>query len=106
MDFHSTQKNVMYPIIKKRTTFPEDFTYRWIDDVKPQYNNSIDVEPFDVQSPITKNWIYREFGADAVTFEVGDTTSDESIRELARLSADAIMNRLLEAYEDFYKPEM
>lgn len=98
MDFHSTQKNVMYPIIKEHTTFPEDFTYRWIEDVKSQYGDTLDVEPFDVQSPITKNWIYREFGTDAVTFEVGDTTPDESIRELARLSADAIMKRLLKAY--------
>lgn len=98
IDFHSTNENIFYPIERKTATFPEDFTYAWIDSLKQQFPDfRMKVEPFDTSSPITKNWIYHTFGADAVTYETNDQAHRDSIRTVTRESAKIIMRQLLEA---------
>lgn len=100
IDFHSTDENIFYPINRDIKTFPEDFTYSWIDSLKQEYPNySMEVEPFDTSSPITKNWIYRTFGADAVTYEISDTAPRDSIRMVTQSSARIIMKQLLDQKE-------
>jgi len=100
IDFHSTNENIFYPIERKVQTFPDDFTYQWIDSLKKEFPNSpMSVEPFDTSSPITKNWIYHTFGADAVTYELNDQANRDSIRAVSRTSAQIIMEQLLEAKE-------
>lgn len=98
IDFHSTNENIFYPIERKTSTFPEDFTYAWIDSLKRQFPDfRMEVEPFDTSSPITKNWIYHTFGADAVTYETNDQADRDSIQTVTRESARIIMKQLLEA---------
>ncbi|MDZ7680793.1 MAG: M14 family metallopeptidase [Fodinibius sp.] len=98
IDFHSTNENLFYPINRDISTFPEDFTYQWIDTLKQQFPDyPIKVEPFDTSSPITKNWIYRTFGADAVTYELNDQANRDSLRTVTQTSARIIMQNLLEA---------
>ncbi len=101
IDFHSTDENIFYPIERKVKTFPDDFTYRWIDSLKKEFpDNPMAVEPFDTSSPITKNWIYHTFGADAVTYELNDQADRDSIRAISRESAQIIMRQLLEVKQD------
>lgn len=98
IDFHSTNENIFYPINRNISTFPEDFTYQWIDSLKATYPDyPVDVEPFDTSSPITKNWIYRTFGADAVTYEIDDAANRDSMYTVTQTSAHIIMQKLLEA---------
>jgi len=100
IDFHSTNENIFYPIERKVETFPDDFTYQWIDSLKNEFpDNPMSVEPFDTSSPITKNWIYHTFGADAVTYEISDTASRDSMRTVTRESARIIMRKLLREME-------
>jgi murein tripeptide amidase MpaA len=100
IDFHSTNENLFYPINRDISTFPEDFTYQWIEELKAQFPDfSVSVEPFDTSSPITKNWIHRTFGADAVTYEVDDQANRDSLRIITRANAEIIMQQLLEAKE-------
>lgn len=97
IDFHSTNENIFYPINRDISTFPEDFTYQWIDSLKqafPEY--PLEVEPFAPNSPITKNWIYHTFGADAVTYEVNDEADRDSIRTVTSENARIIMRQLLD----------
>lgn len=97
IDFHSTDENIFYPINRDIETFPEDFTYGWIDTLKQEFPDyPIEVEPFDTSSPITKNWIHRTFGADAVTYEISDTAPRDSMRTVTRESARIIMRQLLD----------
>lgn len=97
IDFHSTDENIFYPINREIETFPEDFTYQWIDSLKKEFPDySLEVEPFPPNSPITKNWIYHTFGADGVTYEVNDEANRDSVRMIARESARIIMRRLLD----------
>lgn len=97
IDFHSTDENIFYPINRDVSTFPEDFTYRWIEQFQQRFPDyPVEVEPFDTSSPITKNWIYHTFGADAVTYEVNDTVDRDSLRIVTKESARIIMQQLLD----------
>ena len=97
IDFHSTDENLFYPINREEKTFPDDFTYRWIDSLKQKFPDyPITVEPFPPNSPITKNWIFHTFGADAVTYEISDTAPRDSMKTVTRESARIIMKQLLE----------
>jgi predicted deacylase len=100
IDFHSTDENIFYPINRDIETFPEDFTYKWIDSLKQKFPDySIEVEPFPPNSPITKNWIFHTFGADAVTYEINDEVNRDSMRMVTRESAHIIMRQLLDEKE-------
>lgn len=100
VDFHSTNENILYPIERPVKTFPEDFTYRWVEDIRAADPGvALNVEPFDTSSPIAKNWIWREFGADAVTFEVDDGESPANLRRFAWTSAETLMQALNEEYD-------
>jgi len=97
IDFHSTNENIFYPINRDIETFPDDFTYVWTDSLIAAFpDTEFEVEPFDTSSPITKNWIYHTFGADAVTYEVDDSADREKLRAIAQKSARLIMELLLE----------
>lgn len=97
IDFHSTNENIFYPIDREVNTFPEDFTYRWVDSLQHAFpDTEFSVEPFDTSSPIAKNWIYRTFGADAVTYEVDDGEDRRKIEAIARSSARLVMQNLLD----------
>src|SRR5699024_5519406 len=97
IDFHSTGANNFYPINREVSTFPEDFTYHWIDRLRKEMPNAqFRVEPFPPNSPIAKNWIYHFFGADAVTYEVDDNADRSQTREIARNTANIIMDMLLD----------
>ncbi|MDX1672215.1 MAG: M14 family metallopeptidase [Balneolaceae bacterium] len=96
IDFHSTDENIFYPISREIKTFPDDFTYRWLDTLMAAYPGvDFTVEPFDTSSPITKNWIYRTFGADALTYEVLDTANRDSLKVITGTAAKLLMEMLL-----------
>lgn len=97
IDFHSTKSNIFYPIKQDISTFPEDFTYRWIETLQEHFPETpFNVEPFDTNSPIAKNWIYHAFGADAVTYEVDDRADRQKLKEVTLQAAHVIMRHLLE----------
>lgn len=96
IDFHSTDENIFYPINRNIKTFPDDFSFALIDSIKTAFPDSeFAVEPFDTSSPITKNWIFHSFGADALTYEVDDRIDRQKLVAIAQKSADAMMRMLL-----------
>lgn len=100
IDFHSTNENIFYPINRDISTFPEDFTYRWIEILQGEFPaTSFNVEPFDTNSPIAKNWIYHTFGADAVTYEVDDRADRQKLKEVSYQAAQIVMRQLLDEME-------
>lgn len=100
VDFHSTGKNVFYPIIRDIQTFPHGFTYRWLDAIQLELPGiKIDVEPFDIDSPISKNWSHKTFGIDAVTFEVWDEQPREELQNFAVTSAELFMKLMIREFE-------
>lgn len=97
IDFHSTDEYIFYPIDRDVKTFPDDLTYRWLDTLTASFPGiHFKIEPYDVSSPIAKNWIYNTFGADALTYEVHDRADRDSLRMVARKGAQQLMQLLLE----------
>jgi len=106
IDFHSTGENVFYPINRDIETFPNQFTYRWAQELDrrlPELN--LRVEPFDVTSPIAKNWSYKTFGVDAVTFEVWDELPRDKLQQLSTISAEIFMEMMIKEYKNEYAVE-
>ncbi len=96
IDFHSTNENIFYPIEESVKTYPDNFTQKWISFIESD-NSDIEfaTEEFDTSSPIFKNWIFRTFGADAVTFEVYDELDIKTIEKISRSAAQSLMRLLL-----------
>jgi hypothetical protein len=97
IDFHSTNENIFYPIEQTVKTDPDDITQRWFPLIKAD-NPAVRFvsEEFDTSSPISKNWMYKTFGSDALTFEMNDALDDETIEQVARSSARILMSLLLD----------
>lgn len=101
IDFHSTNENILYPIEESVITSPDNFTQRWAKLVKrdnPELN--FVSEEFNTDSPISKNWIYNTFGADAVTFEVDDEMDRAQIKKLGKNTAQSFMQLMLNEWNE------
>ena len=100
LDFHSTNENIFYPIDEEVKTVPDNITQRWAEMVIQQNTGvTFNVEEFDTSSPIAKNWFYRTFGIDAVTYEVDDQIGESELDSVSRSAARSLMELLLEEWE-------
>ena len=93
LDFHSTNRNVLYVQTEIDKTQPLRFAYRW-------YDNALSVglaEPVELASreltekAISKNYFFRRFGIPAITYEVADTADPRAIAHNARVFADQMV---------------
>ncbi len=101
IDFHSTNENIFYPINEEIVTFPDNFTQKWVSSLQKNFPElAFTIEEFDIDSPISKNWIYKTFGADALTFEVDDVLSKAEMKHLGYTSAQSLMEMLLEEWNN------
>lgn len=96
IDFHSTNENIIYPINEKVVTQPDNLTQKWAElIVNDNPNRNFTSEEFDTSAPISKNWLYTTFGADAVTFEVDDELTSSEAYSLGVNAAQSLMKLLL-----------
>ena len=96
LDFHSTQHDIYY-------TFPDSldrklryFNHYWIqgiDESLPPYPSV--TEPYDINSPISKAWFLLQFGAESITFEIGDETPRDFIQMKGRNAARELTKLLI-----------
>ena len=96
-DFHSTQYDVFYTLERTLQTWPPGITDRWLDYLRtnlPDYE--VNDSPSGLQTPMSRNWFYEEFGAPALIYEVGDQTDRALIRQVAATAARGTMEILLE----------
>lgn len=100
LDFHSTNENIFYPINEEVKTFPDNLSQRWYEIVVAD-NPDIKIvsEEFDTSSPIAKNWFFKTFGSDALTFEVDDAMTNEQIKNYAQSSAKSLMQLLINEWK-------
>ncbi|WP_235296312.1 M14 family metallopeptidase [Portibacter marinus] len=95
IDFHSTQEDVYY-------TYPDehehlmDFRNYWVEAIEERLGEGNAYEdPDPLESPVSKGWFIVQFGAEAVTYEVGDETPRDFIDRKARVSAQEMMKLLI-----------
>jgi len=98
LDFHSTQKNVFYTQDDDNPTTPPHFTRTWLDNAKPRIQN---YEYTNQENPVgtvgvSKNYMYKRYGIPSSTYEVGDETNRDSIRQAAAVFAEELMLLMLQ----------
>lgn len=103
IDFHSTGRNIFYPIRSSNPAITDRFTYRWAEKIRTEIPElSLGIRSFDPESPIAKNWTYKTFNADAVTFEVWDEIPRNQLELFGVRSAEIFMEMMLNEYHSFF----
>lgn len=97
-DFHSTYKDVYYTqsVEEQKTPTTPWFRRQWFKALEgniPGYK--VNDKPAGLGSPVTKGWFYTQFGAEAMTYEIGDKTPRDSIRIFGTIAAEQMINVLL-----------
>lgn len=96
IDFHSTDTDMYYIFTDDMQTHRQGFTGLWLNLIKqkiPGYEP--DTEATDMESPSAKYFFFTELRSEFVTFEVGDETPREEVRQRAQAGAEAMMELLM-----------
>jgi predicted deacylase len=101
IDFHSTWHDVFYTMPSDHGAQPAHFTEEWLDTLAKQI--SAEQIHFKVlQKPGTnqdtgvfKQFIADTYGVHAITYEMGDNTDRQVIKQVAEIAADSLMTKLL-----------
>src|SRR5690606_10097488 len=92
IDFHTTFEDVLYPNNPKPqyTTHQPGLMNDWIRRWNAALGaKQVPVKPSDPDGKVSKSWMLTELKAEAVTYEVADTTPLEEIRFKAKQAAIA-----------------
>lgn len=99
MDFHSTYKDVYYTHndrVEPPTALP-GFKDAWLAAIERGIGGSfrINEEAEPIGKPTTMSWFRTQFGAEGITYEIGDGTDRDFVRRKGKVSADALIEVLL-----------
>ena len=97
IDFHSTQKDVVYTLPDSSATKPADYTRLWLDRYQermPGYKVKRD-PAHNVGSAVSKAYVYDTYQVPTATFELGDETDRKLIKKIGHEAALAMMETLL-----------
>lgn len=96
IDFHSTWEDVYYTNLSDTASAYPNFTTTWLNEIKkaiPNYEPH--VAPSNVGQPVSKGWFFIEHGAVGITYEIGDDTPRDFIKEKSSVAAEKMMTVLL-----------
>ncbi len=100
LDFHSTYYDVYYTYDETVQRKLPGFTKEWLKRIKTALKvDDINEQPSGLGAPVSKGWFYKQFGAESITYEIGDETPREFIKVKGEVSATAMMDILLEGEE-------
>ena len=96
IDFHSTFKDVYYIFDDSFHSVLPGFCEVWTTSIdRIMFPFKTKKSPYGMTQPISKNWFYKQFKAEAMTYEVGDDTPQDIIEQKARVAAVSMMDLLL-----------
>lgn len=99
MDFHSTWKDVYYT--HDETVTPPSalpgFKDAWLAGIEREIGGDfrINEEAEPVGKPTTMSWFRTQFGAEGITYEIGDGTDREFVARKGKVSAEVMIDLLL-----------
>ena len=94
LDFHSTFHDVYYTMRETPKEIPELKDY-WLWSVSEALGEEKHEKPSNIGGPVSKNWIFTQFGAMGITYEIGDNTPRPFIFEKGKISARELMKLLI-----------
>ena len=93
LDFHSTRRDVMYVQMPDDVTVPANFATKWFDAA-----GELGLEELPEFAPrpltdqgTTKGYFFKVYGIPSITYEVGDETKAEDLRNTANHFARALI---------------
>lgn len=96
LDFHSTFYDIYYINQDTLVSHLPGFSEKWIKRIKEKVSDdSAKVSPSGLLTPVSKGWFYTQFGAEGITYEIGDDTDREMIKMKGRVSAEEMMKLLI-----------
>ena len=99
LDFHSTQRNVLYTQDDSEPTSPPFFARDWLKNVDDRLDDKVYTFTREARhnsgKPISKNYMYDTYGISSITYEVGDETDRAAIKTSAEVFAKEMMSLLL-----------
>lgn len=103
-DFHSTYKDVYYTQKESELKTPTTpwFREQWFNAIEKNISGyKVNEKPAGLGAPNTKGWFYTQFGAEGMTYEIGDNTPRDSILIFGKVAGEQMMNVLLENENKF-----
>jgi predicted deacylase len=98
IDFHSTNRNLLYTQDDSSATDPPGFARTWLENSAPRLHDY----PFTNEARPTsdtangKNYMYKRYGIPSMTYEVGDETDRNTTRDAAQVFAEEMMQLMLD----------
>ena len=98
MDFHSTSYDVFYMPHRDDEPAPRGFAEAWRSNLSRRLGERMPAWSGDHNPglPTSKTWVRKHYGVVAMTYEVGDNTPRDRIREVAVAAAEEMMTLMLE----------
>ena len=97
IDFHSTWDDIYYTLDSTVTTHTPGLMAEWLSSIEgeiPDYE--INAKGNISSAGVSKNFMYNEYGAESLVYEVGDNTPRPFVREKGRVAAEQLMRLLLD----------
>jgi len=99
LDFHGTNKDILYTPLEDDRTFPPKFASAWVAAIQARFPD------YEVENTSTHNatewtfkrWAFETLGAPGITYELGSATPHDRIRKIVSGAADEAMRLLLAA---------
>ncbi|MCY3884309.1 MAG: lyase family protein [Gammaproteobacteria bacterium] len=105
LDFHSTNRDVLYVQDPADQTEPTNFTEHWIKNIEVQ-NHAAQIEQtvagYEIaprpnsDNGTSKNYFYSKYGVPAITFETGDNTNRDDIPSRMAAFATALVDTFIQ----------
>ncbi|MEM6772496.1 MAG: hypothetical protein AAF597_18105, partial [Bacteroidota bacterium] len=99
IDFHSTWADVFYThndAVEPKTALP-GFKDAWLAGIEREIGGDfkINEEAEPIGKPTTMSWFRTQFGAEGITYEIGDNTDRSFVDRKGRISAGVMIEELL-----------
>lgn len=94
LDFHSTWWDVYYTNREIPKHIPH-FKEYWFAGIHQTLGEEINEKPSFLGGPVSKNWILTQFDALGITYEIGDQTPRDYIKEKGKVTATEMMQLLI-----------
>lgn len=96
LDFHSTYKDVFYTNKIRKTTALPTFIESWFEALEaniPDYK--VNEAAGNSNKPVSKGWFLYGQNAVGITYEIGDATPRDRIKQVGRVTAEEMMKILI-----------
>ena len=96
LDFHSTWYDVFYTNKKREGTTLPNFIDDWFAALESNIPNyKVNEAARNSKKPVSKGWFLYGHNATGITYEIGDQTPKDKIKRIGKVSAEQMMNILL-----------